>query len=115
MFGAEVLAYDQSCLVTPEDGRGGVFAGGQFMEFDQANVREDVTHSFYEGSRPLHPFEGETIPVDPAKGKGQGKYSWAKSPRYDVPGQGHIPLEAGPLARRLAAARAMRSATSWPT
>jgi anion-transporting ArsA/GET3 family ATPase len=26
MFGAEVLAYDQSCLVTPEEGRGGVFA-----------------------------------------------------------------------------------------
>ena len=85
-------------------GRGGVFAGGQFMEFDQANVREDVTHSFYEGSRPLHPFEGETIPVDPEKGKGQGKYSWAKSPRYLIDGMGDVPLEAGPLARRMAAA-----------
>ena len=85
-------------------GRGGVFAGGQFMEFDQANVREDVTHSFYEGSRPLHHFEGETIPVDPEKGKGQGKYSWAKSPRYLIDGMGDVPLEAGPLARRMAAA-----------
>ena len=85
-------------------GRGGVFANGQFMEFDQANVREDVTHSFYEGSRPLHPFEGETIPVDPAKGKEQGKYSWAKSPRYLIDGMGDVPLEAGPLARRMAAA-----------
>ncbi len=34
----------------------------------------------------------------------QGKYSFAKSPRYDVPGMGYIPLEAGPLARRMAAA-----------
>ena len=85
-------------------GRGGVFVGGQYQEFDQARVSEDVTHSFYEGSRPLHPFEGETIPVDPEKGKGQGKYSWAKSPRYEVEGFGHIPLETGPLARRMAAA-----------
>ncbi len=61
-------------------GRGGIFAGGQWHEFDQARVREDVTHSFYEGSRPLHPFEGETIPIDPEKAKKQGKYSWAKSP-----------------------------------
>ena len=28
-----------------------------------------MTHSFYQGNRPLHPFEGETIPVDPEKGK----------------------------------------------
>ena len=66
-------------------------------------VSEDVTHSFYTGGRPLHPWEGETNPIDPAKGREQGKYSWAKSPRYDVPGLGRIPLETGPLARRLAA------------
>jgi Ni,Fe-hydrogenase I large subunit len=85
-------------------GRGGVFAGGQWYDFDQAKVREDVTHSFYEGSRPLHPFDGETIPIDPEKGKGQGKYSWAKSPRYELDGFGNLPLETGPLARRMAAA-----------
>ena len=51
-------------------------------------VSEDVTHSFYTGDRPLHPWEGETIPVDPLVGREQGKYSWAKSPRYDVPGAG---------------------------
>jgi len=51
----------------------------------------------------LHPFEGETNPIDPEEGRKQGKYSWAKSPRYDVPGLGHVPLEAGPLARRMAA------------
>ncbi len=37
-------------------------------------------------------------------GRKQGKYSFAKSPRYDVPGLGYVPLEAGPLARRMAAA-----------
>jgi Ni,Fe-hydrogenase I large subunit len=85
-------------------GRGGIFAGGQWHEFDQSRVREDVTHSFYEGTRALHPFEGETIPVDPEAGKKQGKYSWAKSPRYELEGLGNLPLETGPLARRMAAA-----------
>lgn len=83
--------------------RSGVFAGGQWHEFDQANVTEDVTHSYYEGTGSLHPFDGETNPIDPAVGAKQGKYSWAKSPRYNVGGMGHIPLEAGPLARRMAA------------
>jgi len=85
-------------------GRGGIYADGKWFEFDQSRVREDVTHSFYKGTGALHPFDGETIPIDPEEGKKQGKYSWAKSPRYDVPGLGHVPLEAGPLARRMAAA-----------
>ncbi len=84
--------------------RSGIFAEGNFYEFDQANVREDVAHSFYQGSTARHPFEGETVPVDPEAGRKDGKYSWAKSPRYDVPGLGHVPLETGPLARRMAAA-----------
>jgi len=84
-------------------GRSGIFADGKWSEFDQARVREDVTHSFYEGTGALHPFQGETIPIDPEEGRKLGKYSWAKSPRYDVPNLGHIPLEAGPLARRMAA------------
>jgi hydrogenase large subunit len=84
--------------------RGGIYVDGQFLEFDQARVTEDVTHSFYEGSQARHPFVGETKPIDPAIGRPQGKYSFAKSPRYDVPGAGFLPLEAGPLARRVAAA-----------
>lgn len=85
-------------------GRSGIYADGRWHPFDQARVTEDVTHSFYEGDRPLHPFEGETRPIDPERGRREGKYSWAKAPRYDVPGLGTIPLEAGPLARRMAAA-----------
>ncbi len=83
--------------------RSGIYAEGDFFDFDQARVREDVAHSFYEGSTPRHPFEGVTLPIDPALGKKQDKYSWAKSPRYDVPGKGYVPLEVGPLARRVVA------------
>ena len=84
--------------------RSGVFANGQFSEFDHLRVSEDTAHSFYKGSGLLHPWEGVTDPIDPADGAKEGKYSWAKSPRYDVPGQGYVPLEAGPLARRITAA-----------
>lgn len=84
-------------------GRSGVYAGGRHYEYDHLRVSEDVSHSFYQGDRPLHPWEGETIPIDPAQGRKNDKYSWAKSPRYDVPDLGRIPLEAGPLARRMAA------------
>lgn len=83
--------------------RSGVVAGGNFYEYEHLRVAEDVTHSFFQGDRPLHPWEGQTIPIDPSVARKSGKYSWAKSPRYDVPGMGRIPLEAGPLSRRMAA------------
>lgn len=85
--------------------RSGVYAKGQHYEFDQANVREDHSHSFYEGSALLHPFEGRTEPIDPALGKKQGKYTWAKAPRYEIPGLGALPLEVGPLARQVVAGK----------
>ena len=84
--------------------RSGIYANGQFSEFDHLRVREDTAHSFYEDFGLLHPWDGETRPLDPEQAVKQGKYSWAKSPRYDVPGLGYIPLETGPLARRIAAA-----------
>jgi Ni,Fe-hydrogenase I large subunit len=49
-------------------------------EFDHLRVTEDVTHSFYKGTGSLHPWEGVTDPIDPAEGKAQGKYTWAKRP-----------------------------------
>ncbi len=85
--------------------RSGIYASGQDFEFDQALVREDHTHSFFEGSASLHPFEGRTVPVDPERGKRDGKYTWSKAPRYEVPGLGAIPLEAGPLARQVVAGK----------
>ena len=83
--------------------RAGVFSGGEYQDFDHMRVSEDVTHSFFEGTGSLHPWEGVTEPIDPEVGKAQGKYTWAKAPRYDVPGKGHVPLEVGPLARQIVA------------
>ena len=85
--------------------RSGIFADGEYHDFDQANVAEDHTFSFFEGSGQLHPFDGKTEPIDPKVGKAQNKYTWAKAPRYNVPGKGYRPLEAGPLARQIIAGR----------
>ncbi len=85
-------------------GRSGVYANGAFHTFDHLRVAEDTAHSFFKGGGLLHPWEGETNPLDPKDGRTEGKYSWAKSPRYNIDGLGHLPLEAGPLARRVAAA-----------
>ncbi len=91
--------------------RSGIFDGKGYHDFDQARVSEDITHSFYKGDRPLHPFEGETIPIDPAEGEKQGKYTWAKAPRYDIPGLGTTPLETGPLSRQVMSGKP--KAESW--
>lgn len=85
--------------------RSGVYDGKAFHDFEHLKVKEDVSHSFYQGQTFLHPWEGVTEPIDPLDGKKQNKYSWAKSPRYDVSGMGTIPLEAGPLARQVIAGR----------
>lgn len=83
--------------------RAGVYADGADLEFDHLRVSEDVTHSYFKGTGSLHPWYGVTEPIDPAAGQSQGKYTWAKAPRYDVPGQGFVPLEVGPLARQMVA------------
>jgi len=84
-------------------GRSGVFANGSYYEFDQARIAEDVAHSYYRGGDNVHPFDGEQNAIDPEVGDKQGKYSFGKAPRYDVPGIGRLALEAGPLARRMMA------------
>jgi hydrogenase large subunit len=58
-------------------------------------VTEDVTHAYYQGDRPLHPWKGETEPQF-TQWDGDKKYSWVKSPRYN--GQ---PMQVGPLAQVL--------------
>ncbi len=85
-----------SALISPS----GVVYNNTYHEFDQLNIREDVTHSYYEGNSLLHPWDGETIPLDPEVAKREGKYSWAKAPRYLINGK-PVPLEAGPLARQV--------------
>jgi len=58
-------------------------------------VAEDVTHAYYEGRKPLHPWKGETIP-HLTEFQPDGKYSWVKGPRF----QGN-PMQVGPLAQIL--------------
>ncbi len=84
--------------------RSGVYDGKGFHDFNHLNVRESTAHSFYRGDTYLHPWEGVTEPIDPLDGHKQGKYSWAKSPRYEVNGT-PLPLEAGPLSRQVVAGR----------
>lgn len=84
--------------------RSGVWDGQNWHDFDQANIFEDHTHSFYETQGFRHPFEGETVPIDPEVGQKKGKYSWAKSPRYKI-GSEYLPMEAGPLAAQVVAGR----------
>jgi hydrogenase large subunit len=63
-------------------------------EFRHA-VTEDLTHAWYKGTEPQHPWKGETQPHY-TDFEENGKYSWVKAPRYD----GH-PMQVGPLAQVL--------------
>jgi len=66
----------------------------------QEQVTENVTRAWYEDGDDLHPYKGETKPLqeNPKYRPDGGKYSWFKAPRYD--GE---PCEVGPLARVLVA------------
>lgn len=71
------------------------------LVLDEDRITEEVTHSWYKGDTPQHPFVGETVPHYTGYDsngylQGDGKYSWCKAPRY----QGE-PHEVGPLARML--------------
>jgi len=101
-YAAPTIDGRNNALIT----RAGIYSDGQDHPFDHMRVTEDVTHSFFKGTGSLHPWDGVTEPIDPADGKAQGKYTWAKAPRYDVPGKGHVPLEVGPLARQMVAGNA---------
>ncbi|MGA1840301.1 MAG: nickel-dependent hydrogenase large subunit [bacterium] len=70
-------------------------------DIDENKITEDVTHSWYKGKDILHPSKGETVPYytgfdNDGYLKGDEKYSWIKSPRYN-----EVPMEVGPLARML--------------
>jgi hydrogenase large subunit len=70
----------------------------QFFDFDHLQIKEHVTHSWYEDYKAAHPWD-EPIPApmpshNLAETNFNEKYSWAKAPRYmDKTG------ETGPLAR----------------
>lgn len=83
--------------------RSGVYVDGQRYEFDQAKVTEDVAHSFYKGGDAVTPWDGTQDAIDPEIGLKEDKYSFAKAPRYQVPGGQRRPMEVGPLARQIIA------------
>lgn len=86
-------------LISPS----GFFDGKQYYEFDHLEVMEHVKHTWFENVPAAHPWK-EPIPT-PVVSQNlhntnfDGKYSWAKAPRY----MGHA-AEAGPLARVIMAA-----------
>jgi len=72
--------------------------------FDQANIVEYVTGSYYNTglvADGLHPFDGRTIPDmnDTAHTGKTGGYSWIKSPRLSFGALTDAVCEVGPLAR----------------
>jgi Ni,Fe-hydrogenase I large subunit len=80
----------------------GIVHGGDLskaLPLDEQKITEEVSHAWYEGSAPLHPYDGKTEPaytgLDQNKNvKGDEKYSWCKAPRHDG-----MACEVGPLAR----------------
>jgi len=58
-------------------------------------VTENVSHSWYEGDKTLHPWKGETNPHYTGF-HDDGKYTWVKSPRFEGK-----PMQVGPLAQVL--------------
>jgi hydrogenase large subunit len=78
---------------------GDLSGGKKFQSASDAvfrqSVTEDVTHAYYQGETPLHPWVGETEPAFTGW-NGEEKYSWVKAPRYN--GE---PAQVGPLAQVL--------------
>ncbi|MDX9785393.1 MAG: nickel-dependent hydrogenase large subunit [Desulfobacterales bacterium] len=73
---------------------------GDVQMAKQEAVTEHIHRSWYEGNASLHPFAGETKPLqeNPVYKPDDGKYSWIKAPRYE-----NLSCEVGPLARVLIA------------
>jgi hydrogenase large subunit len=86
---------------------GGIISGGDIkkariitnhQDLDLiANIKENVTHAWYEGNSTLHPWDGETKPSY-TDFQDNGKYSWCKAPRLDGK-----PIQVGPPAQLFAA------------
>lgn len=76
----------------------GFFDGKDYHPFDHNQIFEHVKHSWYQDAPAMHPFNEEApIPTKSSileQTDFNGKYSWAKAPRYNG-----VAAEAGPLAR----------------
>ncbi|MDD5385643.1 MAG: nickel-dependent hydrogenase large subunit [Sulfuricurvum sp.] len=101
-FRLDDTGFYKSALLFPS----GIVMNGDIskvLPLDEEKIVEDVTHAWYKGDKPLHPYEGQTIPeytgLDKREDgiaylKTKEKYSWIKSPIYN-----DSRVEVGPLAR----------------
>ena len=70
--------------------KGGIIKGSNFTEIKdwyddrlRKGITENTTHSWYSNAKEtLHPYEGEQVPAY-NNWNADGKYSWAKSPRFE--------------------------------
>jgi hydrogenase large subunit len=81
--------------------KGGLYTGSldTHTPMEQALIKEDVSHAWYDEPASAHPFERVTTPTLNNSADFAGKYSWATAPIHAHGGR----LEAGPLARQLIA------------
>jgi ferredoxin hydrogenase large subunit len=94
------FAFDE--FPDPETGKNFFFPSGvlwnrdfkRVENLDTDEIKEHVSHSWYEPGPERHPYEGVTAPSYTGYDE-DGKYSWSKAPRY----KGEA-MECGPLARR---------------
>ena len=70
---------------------------GNLEPFEPQHIEEHVAHSWYEGDKAAHPYEGVTDPKYTSL-EDKDRYSWMKAPRY----KGKA-MEVGPLAEILIA------------
>jgi [NiFe] hydrogenase large subunit len=70
---------------------------GQVDAFNPKLIEEHVRHSWYQGDKAHHPFQGVTEPQYTSY-EDRDRYSWMKAPRYN-----NLSVETGPLATVLVA------------
>lgn len=81
--------------------KGGFYDGRSdtHKSIDQAQIREDTLHAWYDETSGLHPFDRVTKPTQRNPTDFAGRYSWSTAPTHAELGR----LETGPLARQLIA------------
>ncbi len=101
-FRLDDTGFYSSALLFPS----GIVYNGDLSKVEDVNqeeITEDVTHSWYEDAKPVHPYDGTTVPNYTGLQKREDgiaylktgeKYSWIKTPIY-----GDTRVEVGPLAR----------------
>jgi hydrogenase large subunit len=81
--------------------KGGIYDGAadSHRAMEQAMIREDTGHAWYDEPGGLHPFERTTKPTQKTESDFAAKYSWSTAVWHAEAGR----LEAGPLARQVIA------------